>query len=205
MKIALTFEGGIDAITNELLDLLNNYHAKATFFCLASHVEENPNIARRIVQEGHLIGGNHYQYLDSTLLDFSEFIEQLIRCNAILERITGQMVRYYMPPYGSVSNEQQNFLTDSGVTTVYWNIESESNTGPKVENIVGNIMINVREESVILCHQRGSLPCRNTLRALRIVIPMLKQSGYQFVSVDRINSCKANQLIGSPQGAIVEV
>ncbi|WP_117234951.1 polysaccharide deacetylase family protein [Vibrio maerlii] len=204
MKIALTFEGGINSITNELLDLLNNYQAKATFFCLASHVEENPDITRRIVQEGHLIGGNHYQYLDSVFLDFSEFIEQLIRCNSILEKVTGQMVRYYMPPYGSVSNEQQYFLTDSGLTTVYWNIDSENNGEHKVENIVGNIMTNVREESVILCHQRGILPCRNTLRALRIVIPMLKQCGYQFVSVDKINSGKANQLVGAPRGAIVE-
>jgi len=206
MKIALVFEGGINLITEELLDLLDVYDAKATFFCLATGIESYPETIKRIVRDGHLIGGNHYQYIDSTLLNFGEFIEQVIRCIALLETVTGKMVRYYMPPFGNVSNEQQSFLSDSGLTTVYWNVDSDSFglRDPKVEHIVGNIMTNVREETVILSHRRGSPPCHITLRALRVVIPMLQQCGYEFSTVDEINSKEANRLGGAPRGVIVE-
>lgn len=205
MKIALTFDNSIGKMTMKILALLAQYDAKATFFCPASRAEKSPYLVKRIVDAKHTIAGNHYDYCDSTELDLSDFIGQVIKSNRTLKQLTDQEVNYYRPPYGRVTSEQQAFLNDSGFDTVYCNLDANCGHTAlhRVENMVGNIMTNVRENSVILCRDVGDYDL--TLRALRIVLPMLKQCGYQFVAIDKINLKAANQPDGWGQQLIKEM
>ncbi|KII75309.1 polysaccharide deacetylase family protein [Vibrio renipiscarius] len=207
MKLALTFDGCEPELTIKLLGLLNQHKAKGSFFVLGSYIKQAEDVIKCLQRGGHLIGGNHYDYLDSTLLDFSEFIEQVHRCTEALKAVTGQMVNYYRPPFGSICNEQCAYLIDYGLTPIFWNVDStdSSTESAKVENIVGRIMTNVTANSVIRCHLDGNEKSNSILRALKIVIPMLQQCGYEFVTLNEINSHKANQLNGFSRQAIFEV
>ncbi|NLS12513.1 polysaccharide deacetylase family protein [Vibrio sp. SM6] len=195
MKIALTFDNSITPMTLELLQLLKQHDAKATFFCPARRAENARNVIQKIVSGGHVVAGNHYDYLDSMEMEFGDFIHQVIKSNRILSELTGQALNYYRPPFGQLTTEQRAFVNDSGLIPVYCNLTAQDDAcyGHKVEQIVGNIMTNVRNHSIVLCHEVLGGEQSNILRALRIVIPMLKQCGYQFVTIDKIRLEAANQ------------
>ncbi|MEZ9134349.1 polysaccharide deacetylase family protein [Vibrio sp. 10N.286.52.B1] len=205
MKVALTFDNSIGEMTGDVLALLTKYQAKATFFCPAGRAQDNPYLMKQVLADKHVIAGNYYDYCDSTELEFSEFIQQVIKSIRVLEQLIHQQINYYRPPFGRLTLEQQAFLNDSGFDTVYCNLDANNpnTTRNRVENMVGNIMTNVRDNSVILCRDVGD--SNLTLRALRIVIPMLKQCGYQFVSIDKINLKAANQSEGWAQQLIEEM
>ena len=101
-EVALTFDDGPnDPYTQQLLDLLDRRQVRATFFLMGSYVRQHPEIARAIQQGGHLLG-NHTMTHPSLLWQRPKRIrEELAGCNAVIEDATGEVVKWFRPPFGA--------------------------------------------------------------------------------------------------------
>lgn len=99
--IALTFDDGPNPkYTPQLLDLLNKYGVKATFFVVGSKVEAYPDIIKRMSQEGHAIGIHHYEHISSWILSPIQLKKQLLMTEKAISECTNQEVTVYRPPWG---------------------------------------------------------------------------------------------------------
>ena len=98
-KVYLTFDGGPDENTNEILDVLAKYNVKATFFVIGSESDEMKAVYRRIVDEGHTLGMHSYSNSYSTIYSSSDSFEKdVTKLNAYLKKVTGEKSQYYRFP-----------------------------------------------------------------------------------------------------------
>jgi len=121
-EIALTFDDGPnDPYTQRLLELLARYQVRATFFLIGSFVRRRPEIARAILQGGHLLG-NHTMTHPSLLWQRPARVrEELAGCNAAIEDATGETVRWFRPPFGARRRDVLRTARELGLTPVLWN------------------------------------------------------------------------------------
>jgi peptidoglycan/xylan/chitin deacetylase (PgdA/CDA1 family) len=122
-EIALTFDDGPnDPYTQQLLDLLSQHQVRAIFFLVGNFVRQRPDLARAILQAGHLIG-NHTMSHPSLMWERpSRVREELVGCNAILEDATGQAVKYFRPPFGARRPDVLRTAAELGLKPVMWNV-----------------------------------------------------------------------------------
>jgi peptidoglycan/xylan/chitin deacetylase (PgdA/CDA1 family) len=99
--IALTFDDGPSSeFTEPLLDLLKKYGVKATFFVVGAHAKRNPEIMKRMHQEGHTIGIHHYNHISNWLLSPFQLKKQLKLTEKTIQEYTKEKVVFYRPPWG---------------------------------------------------------------------------------------------------------
>jgi peptidoglycan/xylan/chitin deacetylase (PgdA/CDA1 family) len=122
--VALTFDDGPTPATNAVLDELNFYGLKATFFLIGWNVEAYPDIAQRIVREGHYIGNHSWDHPDLTTLTPAEMDRQLRSTNDIIRQTTGVTPRFARPPYGSTNDAVRAAMANNGLREVIWSQDS---------------------------------------------------------------------------------
>ncbi|WP_068615915.1 polysaccharide deacetylase family protein [Paenibacillus tuaregi] len=116
---ALTFDDGPDPVyTPQLLDLLKKYNAKATFFVVGSNAEKNPEIVKRMYEEGHLIGIHNYIHKTNWLMRPGTVKKQILRTDKIIHDVTGFNTHYYRPPWGIVN--LFDFSKKNDIQIVLW-------------------------------------------------------------------------------------
>jgi peptidoglycan-N-acetylglucosamine deacetylase len=99
--MALTFDDGPNPeYTEQLLDLLKKYDAKATFFVVGSKVKKNPDVIKRMHHEGHTIGIHHYHHVSSWILSPFQLKKQLKLTEMAIQECTNEKVLFYRPPWG---------------------------------------------------------------------------------------------------------
>jgi peptidoglycan/xylan/chitin deacetylase (PgdA/CDA1 family) len=120
-ELYLTFDDGPHpTITPRVLDLLNEYKAKATFFCIGKNVEAYPDIYRRIIDEGHRVGNHTYSHLNSKRTDESAWLEDVRKAVVWIDS------DLFRPPYGRISRFQEKALREAkpGYRTIMWSVLS---------------------------------------------------------------------------------
>lgn len=179
-KIAITFDDGPHpSYTAQLLDGLKERGIHATFFVTGEHAEANPEIIKRMQEEGHLIGNHTYSHIQLTEKNREIFREELIRTNEIIEEITGEEVQYVRPPYGSWD---KSFEKELNMFPVLWNVDPLDWCSKNVACITKKIVSKVEENDIILMHDYYETSVTAALRA----IDELMEGGYTFVTVEEI-------------------
>jgi peptidoglycan/xylan/chitin deacetylase (PgdA/CDA1 family) len=121
--LALTFDDGPNpAITPKLLDLLDRYHAQATFFVVGRFVRECPQLVREIIARGHLVGNHTDSHANLIYCGAFETRNQLLRCNAAIATITGSAPRWFRPPYGARSPWLGGVARELSLRVVMWTL-----------------------------------------------------------------------------------
>ncbi len=184
-KIAyLTFDDGPNKeSTDALLDLLDEYDVKATFFLLGVNFHKNEDAIRRIVGSGHGVGLHSYTHRREVFYSNAEtMIEELNRANALLADITMQKTRIVRVPYGSVPHltpELSQAMTDAGFRYWDWNIDSgdsyRSTTSAKVASETIRFLKEMKGPAVVLFHDSTL-----TLEAMPAVLDYMKAENYVF-------------------------
>ncbi len=106
-KLYLTFDDGPDkTVTPLLLDILDQFKAKATFFCVGKKVEKFPEIIKQITDAGHSVGNHTYSHLKGKNVSTESFLEDISACNNLLH------TKLFRPPYGSIKHNQIKQLKD---------------------------------------------------------------------------------------------
>ena len=124
--VYLTFDDGpVSGITPQILDILKEYDVKATFFMLGSYAKKEPELTKRVYDEGHTVATHSHTHQKSMFNSLAQFKSEIEQSVATLEEITGNQVKYFRIPYGTkIGQAYKDYLAEKGLTIVKWNCES---------------------------------------------------------------------------------
>ena len=186
MKIALTFDDGPAANTTpEILDILNEFGIKATFFVVGKNCEENPEILKRIADEGHEIGNHTYSHLNLTNVSKRCITNEVRKTEDIISDITGIKTNLFRPPGGVYSDMIAQTCDSLGYWAILWSVDTVDWRKPDAEKITRTVVDNASSGVIILCHDYIAGKSK-TPAALRMFIPRLIEQGYVFVTVSEL-------------------
>ena len=189
----LTFDDGPSSNTNQILDILNERGIKATFFVLGSNVEKNPEMVKRMYDEGHYIANHGYSHVYETIYQSPQAVlDEYNRCNQVVRDAIGEQEYnshlFRFPgglvggKYADIKNQANDLLLQNDIVHVDWNAlngDSET-TSPTIEYEVQRIQETVgdKQSVVILMHDAQAKTV--TVEALPTIIDYLKEQGYEF-------------------------
>lgn len=184
-QVALTFDDGPDAIvTPKILDILKENEIKATFFLLGDRAEAYPEIARRIVEEGHAIGNHSWSHPNFKELSMDEAMKQVMDTQDELNNIIGYRPSLFRPPYGALDEDMEQAIQNKDLAIVNWSVDTMDWSGVPAQEIMRIIHNQLKPGGIILQHSaNGQNHLANTIEALTLLIPDLKNQGYSFVTV----------------------
>jgi peptidoglycan/xylan/chitin deacetylase (PgdA/CDA1 family) len=190
MLVALTFDDGPSSEwTPRLLDELKNLDVKATFFVLGAHVKSNPELARRIVREGHEIENHSYDHDLFVFRATSDLKRDIRDCEATVRDVTGASTGYFRPPRGWLTGNQRAAVNGMGYRVVLWSLNSKDWVTFDDKYVVRHILRKVRPGDIILFHDGGGIfgtDGRNrdeTIKTIVRLVPKLRQRGYRLVTL----------------------
>ena len=179
-KIAITFDDGPSSqCTGRLLDGLKERNVKATFFLIGENAKENPELVKRLDEEGHLIGNHTYHHVEITKDSDEEAKKEILDTNKVITSITGKSVEYMRPPFGLW---QRNLEMEIEVLPVMWTIDPLDWTTENVDEIVNKVVTEAEENDIILLHDCYDSSVDAALR----IIDILQKKGFEFVTVDQL-------------------
>ena len=179
-KVALTFDDGPDArYTGALLDGLRARKIKASFFLLGEKIEQNPELVRRMQEEGHLIGNHTYHHVQLDKLSDVKAREEILKTNNLIYETTGSYPQYMRPPFGAWKKNLE-FCVE--MMPVFWTIDTLDWKVQNTEQIIKTVEEKVKDGSIILMHDEY----KTTVEAALKVADSLKEKGYEFVTVDEL-------------------
>lgn len=179
-KIALTFDDGPSAAwTPALLDGLKERGVKATFFLIGENADKNPEIVKRMAEEGHLIGNHTYHHVELTKVSENEARLELADTSAIIVRITGKEPEYMRPPFGAW---QRKLEQEIEMLPVLWTIDPLDWTTENQDEIVNKVVTEAEENDIILLHDCYKSSVEAGLR----IVDILQEEGFVFVTVDEL-------------------
>ena len=174
--VYLTFDDGPHPpYTGQILDLLEKYGARATFFVTGLNAALHPDIIRRMAAERHGIGNHTWQHESLVTLTRDEFNGTVTRTQ---DQIGEHAVPCLRPPYGKIDSRTTAWAASLGLDIVMWSIDSRDHTGPGVDRLVSSLSSTVTYFSNVLLHDGGQ-----TVEALRILLERWARLGYQFKPV----------------------
>jgi peptidoglycan/xylan/chitin deacetylase (PgdA/CDA1 family) len=181
--VALTFDDGPHAVfTPAILDILRQHGVKATFFMVGEQVERHPEIARRVVEEGHAVGNHTYTHPDLITEKPAEIGDEIVRTQEAILRATGVRCSLFRPPYGMRTPLVFRQTKRLGLQVVEWTISSQDWRSPGTDKIVKRVLRRVRPGAILLFHD-GRGDRTETVEALPTIIEALTRRGYSFATI----------------------
>ncbi len=183
--VALTFDDGPYAeYTPQVLDTLKQMDVKATFFMVGQRMEQNPDIVRRAVAEGHAIGNHTYTHPRNMEMLFSEqVIRELEKCEELIEQFTGKRTHMFRPPRGLVDSSVARIAEEEGYQTILWTVSADHHDAPTPKDMARRVNKLMLPGGIILAHD-GSFKSRwKDVAATPLIIDKLRKEGYRFVTV----------------------
>ncbi|MBP1967270.1 polysaccharide deacetylase family protein [Paenibacillus aceris] len=195
-QVALTFDDGPDNhYTMQILDILKKNNVKATFFIVGENAKAHPEVVKRIVNEGHVIGNHSWDHSDFTKISNEEMNQEINTTQDELNSIVGFRPTLFRPPFGALSSSEIKTITSMGLSIVDWSVDTRDWAGTSTQQIMRNVKKELKPGGIILQHcaigKKESLS--NTVKALEQLIPLLKNEGYTFVTVPTLLSLPESQ------------
>jgi peptidoglycan/xylan/chitin deacetylase (PgdA/CDA1 family) len=187
--LALTFDDGPNpAVTPQLLDLLDRYDARATFFLIGRHVRACPSLAAEIALRGHAIGNHTDTHPNLVWLSRAQVLDELARCSAAISTATGQRPALMRPPYGFRGPQVHAAARQAGLEPpILWSRSARDWTTQPVARLIQRLQA-VQSRDIVLMHDgfHGALGGYrlHTVHALEYWLPRWKTQGFDFVPVD---------------------
>ena len=186
-RVAITFDDGPHPkYTPQILDILAEYGVKATFFMVGSNVDYHPELVERVLAEGHEIGNHTYHHYHTVNMSSEVLIRDILACGETLSRFTGGKAPVlFRPPEGVFNEEIKALCKEKGYTIVMWSIDTRDWAHTPIPDMIAGVRANLRDGAIILMHDfiGKNSP---TPTALRQLIPILQESGYEIVTVSRL-------------------
>lgn len=179
-EIFLSFDDGPHPVqTPFVLDLLQAYNAKATFFCIGKNVTEHPDIYRRIIDEGHATGNHTHNHLNAWKVKNADYLHNVQQAAQYIDS------NLFRPPYGKINSFLVNQLLSPAYSlrTVMWTVLSgDFDISITPERCLENVLLHTKEGSIIVFHDSDK--ARERMRfALPAVLKYFTERGYIFSSI----------------------
>ncbi len=191
-RIALSFDDGpLAGKTDEILDVLNKYGVKGTFFMVGTQAAFCSETAIRVMEEGHEIGNHTNNHKSLAALSERELDDEISLAEEAIFDACGYIPSLFRPPEGVCTEKISKAAKKRGYSIIMWSVDTHDWQGKTAQVISENVLANVKPGAVILMHD-GIFSKSHTAEALDIIIPALQSEGYTFVTVgeliaDRIN------------------
>ncbi len=184
-EVYLTFDDGpAPSITEKVLDILDSYDARATFFCIGKNVEMFPEIYSRILEKGHAVGNHTYSHLKGWKMNNKEYYGDI--------ELAGSLIRsnLFRPPYGKIKRNQLKYLRHY-YNIIMWDVLSmDFNEKISREKCLSIVLKNVRPGSIIVFHDSVKASER-MLYALPRVLDILSKKHYHFNKINNFKNKKS--------------
>ncbi|MGG0239981.1 polysaccharide deacetylase family protein [Bacillus rhizoplanae] len=185
--MAITFDDGPDpTYTPQILKILHQYNAEATFFMIGFRIQGNPYLIEQVLKEGHEIGNhtmNHLyarseagQKLENDILDGKRYLQKWVDKPLL-----------FRPPGGYINESVFKTATEAGYQIVLWSWHQDPRdwSNPGKDKIVNHVLKNAKSGDIVLLHDGGS-DRSQTVEALKEILPALQKQGYRFVKVSEL-------------------
>jgi len=182
--LALTFDDGPHPeLTPRLLDILRAEGVRATFYVVGKNVEAYPDIARRIVAEGHEIANHSWSHPALTGLGAARLNQEIENTNAVIERVTGRRPTNMRPPYGALSERvRRSIINDHKLDIILWSVDPLDWKRPGASVVTQRLVEGARPGAIMLAHDIHP----GTIEAMPGTIAQLKAKGYGFATVSQL-------------------
>jgi len=177
--ICLTFDDGPDdTITPQILDILKEYEAKATFFLVGEKAEQYPQLARQITEMGHEVGEHCYRHILPWTSGPIKSLVEIFNAKCVIEQfcLSGKPI-LYRPPYGKLNLVLLLYLWWARRKIVFWNVDPKDYHQESGQKIAQFVIDRLKPGSVILLHDckgDGGSSCSATVSALRLILEEIK-------------------------------
>jgi len=180
--MALTFDDGSDsANTLEILDILDEYNVKCTFFITGENATNHPVSANKILEQGHEIGNHSYNHPHLNQLTAAEMKTEIQDCHTAIRVATNTDVKpLFRPPYGEYNSNALVVLESIGYQwTIMWTIDTIDWDGTLADAMINKVLTNAKPGAIVLMHVSGA----HTTEALPEMIEGLKSEGYTLTTI----------------------
>lgn len=176
-QVFLTFDDGpIPGVTDKALDLLFQFEAKATFFCLGKNVEANPELFKRIQAEGHSIGNHSYSHYDGWKTANKDYFSDIEKAEKVIRS------KLFRPPYGKLTPIQYHLLKKKFTIVLWDTLSLDYNQELDAEFCWNTVKNNTRAGSIIVFHDSIKAAPR-MLPALKNTLEWLKGEGFEMNTI----------------------
>lgn len=187
--VAFTFDDGPDSrYTAAILDILKEKGVKATFFVVGQQVEKEPEMLKRIVDEGHAVGNHTMNHKQLPKLTDKQMKQEIDGADKLIENVIGYKPTMVRAPYGAVSDALKTYMKNENRLLVGWNVDTRDWAGTSVADMRSMIKEKTKPGAIILMHSFGGKNIKHTVEMLPGAIDDLIKMGYTFVTADQLAS-----------------
>lgn len=185
--IAFTFDDGPSKeYTKQIMDIFNKANGKATFFMLGTQVKKYPEVVSTIYQQGFEVASHTLNHKNLAFLNKKETYTEIMKTQDLIYQITGEDPLLLRPPYGSLPNID---VASLNLHIALWNIDTLDWKSKDPNLIQQNILNDVKDGSIILMHDIY----KTSVQSIEKIVPILKQQGYQFVTMSDMIQYRYNK------------
>ena len=190
----ITFDAGYEnGYTEKILDVLKKHQVKAAFFLVGNYIETSPELVKRMVEEGHLVGNHTYTHPDmSSISTIGSFEKELKQLEEKYREVTGkEMKKYYRPPQGKYSEANLKMASDMGYKTVFWSlayVDWYESDQPTKEEAFEKLIPRAHPGAIVLLHSTS----RTNSEILDELLTRWEDMGYEFRSVEELGQERAS-------------
>ena len=182
--VAMTFDDGPrPGTTTQLLDILKQRNIKATFFMIGTNVVAHPEIARRVLAEGHEIGNHTWTHPQLSKLSNQQVTEELTKTQEAIKNACGFAPTLMRPPYGAITKLQREWIEKQfGLNVILWSVDTNDWRRPGASVISQRIIKGAQPGAIILQHDIH----QQTVDAMPAALDALLAKGFKFVTVSQL-------------------
>lgn len=182
-EIAISFDAAWgDEHTKPILDILDKYNVKTTFFVVKFWAEKYPEDIAEIFKRGHEIGNHSSTHPNMTELPDEKIKEELLGVEEVVTKITNTKPTVFRPPFGAYNNNVMNVAEESGYKVIQWSVDSLDWKDLSANQIVERVCRNVGAGSIVLFHNNAE----KVEEYLPLILENLQKEGYKIVPVSKL-------------------
>lgn len=182
-KVAITFDDGPTEYTSKALKLLEDYCAKATFFCIGKNVEKNKDLMQEMTALGHDIGNHTYSH-DERLgfKNTDEICDEIQRTQELIKSVIGKYPKFYRPPFGVTNPAIRRAIKHTKLVSIGWSIRSLDTLKNDENKVFNRIVKRIQPGCIILLHDTSE----KTINILERLLIYLKENGYESLTISEL-------------------
>ena len=184
-RIALTFDDGPHpGQTHRILEVLERYGVRATFFMIGVNIRNYPDAAREVIARGHEVGNHTDSHVCPRNLSESALAAELDRCEDTLENLCEYRPHLFRPPEGVVNAHVRHCAERGDYTVILWSVDTRDWETRQAGVIAGRVLSRIRPGDIVLMHDY--VADSKTPEALELMLPKLLALGYEPVTVSEL-------------------
>ncbi len=186
--ISFTFDDGPSMYTSKIMDILDKYNYKATFFEVGNMINRYPEVTKEVVSRGYEVGNHTTDHSNLNKLNEAKIRSKIEGNNTIFNELTGENMLLVRCPYGNSNKKVRNVINNP---IIYWSVDSRDWESRNTEKIVNLVKENTQDGDIVLFHDLYP----TTMEAIEVLAEYFYLNGYRIVSVSELFQIKGKELV----------